>query len=114
VLEGLFTADKPIIFSFHGYPALIHKLAYRLGNHDNLHVHGYMEKGNINTPFELAMLNETSRFHLVLDVIERVPKLRTKAGHLKEEMRNALIDNMNYAHEHGSDRPEISDWTWPD
>jgi xylulose-5-phosphate/fructose-6-phosphate phosphoketolase len=73
-----------------------------------------MEKGNINTPFELAMLNETSRFHLVLDVIERVPKLRTKAGHLKEEMRNALIDNMNYAHEHGSDRPEISDWTWPD
>ena len=79
-LDGLFTTDKPIIFSFHGYPWLIHKLSYRFKGHDNLHVHGYKEKGNINTPLELAMLNETSRFHLVIDVIERVPKLRTKAG----------------------------------
>jgi xylulose-5-phosphate/fructose-6-phosphate phosphoketolase len=113
-LEGLFTGDKPIIFNFHGYPWLVHRLAYRFKNHDNLHVHGYKEKGNINTPFELAILNETSRLHLVIDVIDRVPKLRARAGHLKDEMRNAIIDNLNYAHEHGTDRVEISDWTWPD
>ncbi len=112
--DSLFTTDKPIIFNFHGYPALIHKLTYRFKNDENLHVHGYKEKGNINTPFELAMLNETSRFHLVIDVIDRVPKLQTKAGHLKEEMKNAIIDNLTYAHEYGADRPEIADWTWPD
>jgi xylulose-5-phosphate/fructose-6-phosphate phosphoketolase len=112
--DGLFTTDKPVIFNFHGYPALIHKLAYRFTNHDNFHVHGYREKGNINTPLELAMLNETSRFHLVIDVIDRVPKLRAKAGHLKEEMKNAILSNMAYAHEQGRDRPEIADWTWPD
>jgi len=113
-LTGLLTADKPIIFAFHGYPWLIHKLAYRFKNHDDLHVHGYREKGNINTPFELAMLNQTSRFHLVIDVIDRVPRLRNKAAHLKDELQNTIIDNLHYAHEHGSDRPEISDWTWPD
>jgi len=113
-LTGLLTADKPIIFAFHGYPWLIHKLAYRFKNHDDLHVHGYREKGNINTPFELAMLNQTSRFHLVIDVIDRVPRLRNKAAHLKDELQNAIIDNLRYAHEHGTDRPEISDWTWPD
>jgi xylulose-5-phosphate/fructose-6-phosphate phosphoketolase len=112
--DGLFTVDKPIIFNFHGYPWLIHRLAYRFANHENMHVHGYKERGNINTPFELAMLNETSRFHLVIDVIDRVPKLRAKAGHLKEEMRNAIIDNLAYAHEHGKDRSEISEWTWQD
>ena len=113
-LTGLLTVDKPIIFAFHGYPWLIHKLAYRFKNHDDLHVHGYREKGNINTPFELAMLNQTSRFHLVIDVIDRVPRLRNKAAHLKDELQNAIIDNLRYAHEHGTDRPEISDWTWPD
>jgi xylulose-5-phosphate/fructose-6-phosphate phosphoketolase len=112
--DGLFTSDKPIIFNFHGYPWLIHRLAYRFAGHDNMHVHGYRERGNINTPFELAMLNETSRFHLVIDVIDRVPKLRAKAGHLKEQMRNAIIDNLAYAHENGKDRSEVSDWTWPD
>jgi xylulose-5-phosphate/fructose-6-phosphate phosphoketolase len=109
----LFTTDKPIIFNFHGYPWLIHKLAYRFKGHDNMHVRGYKEKGNINTPMELAMLNETSRFHLVIDVIDRVPKLRTRAAHLKEEMKNAIIDNMRYAHEHGTDRKEIAHWVWP-
>jgi xylulose-5-phosphate/fructose-6-phosphate phosphoketolase len=111
--EGLFTSDKPIIFNFHGYPWLIHRLAYRFKGHENLHVHGYREKGNINTPLELAMLNETSRFHLVIDVIDRVPKLRTRAAHLKEEMKNAMITNMQYAHEQGTDRAEITNWTWP-
>jgi len=111
--DGLFTADKPIIFNFHGYPWLIHRLAYRFKGHENLHVHGYRERGNINTPFELAILNEASRFHLAIDVIDRVPKLRTKAGHLKEEMRNAIIDNLTYAHQEGADRREIAEWTWP-
>jgi xylulose-5-phosphate/fructose-6-phosphate phosphoketolase len=111
--DGLFTTDKPIVFNFHGYPWLIHKLAYRFTGHDHLHVRGYKEKGNINTPLELAMLNETSRFHLVIDVIDRVPKLRTKAAHLKDEMTNAIVDNLRYAHEHGIDRPEIVNWTWP-
>ena len=111
--DALFTEDKPIIFNFHGYPWLIHRLAYRFKGHEQLHVHGYREKGNINTPLELAMLNETSRFHLVADVIDRVPRLRAKAAHLKEEMRNAILDNMRYAHEHGTDRAEIVNWTWP-
>jgi xylulose-5-phosphate/fructose-6-phosphate phosphoketolase len=111
--DSLFTTDKPIIFNFHGYPWLIHKLTYRHSGHEQMHVHGYREKGNINTPLELAMLNETSRFHLVIDVIDRVPRLRVRAAHLKEEMRNAIIDNMRYAHEHGTDRPELANWTWP-
>ena len=111
--DGLFTTDKPIIFNFHGYPWLIHKLSYRFKGHDNMHVRGYKEKGNINTPLELAMLNETSRFDLVLAVIDRVPKLGTKAAHLKEEMKKAIADNLNYAHEHGTDRPEIVNWSWP-
>ena len=111
--DSLFTTDKPIIFNFHGYPWLIHRLAYSFAGHAQLHVCGYKEKGNINTPLELAMLNETSRFHLVIDVIDRVPKLVTKAAHLKDEMKNAIIDNLRYAHEHGTDRPEIANWTWP-
>ncbi|MCY1036676.1 phosphoketolase family protein [Corallococcus sp. BB11-1] len=113
-IQSLFPPGKPIIFSFHGYASLIHKLAYRFIDHEDLHVHGYREKGNINTPFELAILNETSRFHLVIDVIDRVTGMQAKAGHLKEEMRNAILDNLAYAHEHGKDRPEIADWTWPD
>jgi xylulose-5-phosphate/fructose-6-phosphate phosphoketolase len=111
--DSLFTTDKPIIFNFHGYPWLIHKLAYRFKGHEHMHVRGYKEKGNINTPLELALLNETSRFHLVIDVIDRVPTLGARAGHLREEMRNAIIDHMNYAHEHGADRPEITNWVWP-
>ncbi len=112
--EGIFTPNTPIIFNFHGYPWLIHRLAYRFRrSHEHLHVRGYKEKGNINTPLELAMLNETSRFHLVIDVIDRVEKLRTRGAHLKEAMRGAIIENMAYAHEYGTDRPEIVDWTWP-
>jgi xylulose-5-phosphate/fructose-6-phosphate phosphoketolase len=111
--DSLFTTDKPIIFNFHGYPWLIHRLAYRHAGHAQLHVCGYKEKGNINTPLELAMLNETSRFHLVIDVLDRVPTLRARGAHLKEEMQNAMLDNLRYAHEHGTDRPEIANWTWP-
>ena len=111
--DSLFTTDKPIIFNFHGYPWLIHRLSYRFKGHDNMHVRGYKEKGNINTPLELAMLNETSRFHLVIDIIDRVPKLRGSAAHLKEEMKNAIVENMAYAHEHGTDSKEITEWVWP-
>ena len=111
--DSLFTTDKPIVFNFHGYPWLIDRLAYRFKGHDKLHVRGYKERGNINTPLELAMLNETSRFHLVIDVIDRVPKLRATAAHLKEEMRDAIVDNMAYAHQHGIDRPELAEWVWP-
>jgi xylulose-5-phosphate/fructose-6-phosphate phosphoketolase len=111
--DSLFTTDKPIIFNYHGYPWLIHKLAYRFTNHDNLHVRGYKERGNINTPLELAILNNTDRFTLVIDVIDRVPKLGSKAAHLKERMKNAIIENLDYAHTHGTDREEITNWTWP-
>ncbi len=110
--DSLFTVDKPIIFNFHGYPWLIHKLAYRFRNHENLHVRGYKEKGNINTPMELAILNQVDRFNLVIDVIDRVPRLRDRSAHLKEEMRNAIIDNLRYARTQGTDRPEIADWVW--
>lgn len=109
--DSLFTVDKPVIFSFHGYPWLIYKLAFR--QHANLHVHGYRERGNINTPLELAILNEIDRFHLVMDVIDRVPGLAGKAAHLKDEMRNAVIDHLNYAHSEGTDRAEITEWVWP-
>jgi len=111
--DSLFTVDKPIIFNYHGYPWLIHKLAYRFRNHDNLHVRGYKEKGNINTPLELAILNNTDRFDLVIDVIDRVPKLQTKAAHLKEKMKNAIIDNLSYARTYGIDRAELANWVWP-
>ena len=111
--DSLFTVDKPILFNFHGYPWLIHKLAYRFRNHDNLHVRGYKEKGNINTPLELAILNQVDRFNLVIDVIDRVPRLQVKAAHLKERMKNEIILNLAYAREHGTDRPEIADWQWP-
>ena len=111
--DDLFTADRPIVFNFHGYPWLIHKLAYRHSGHEHLHVHGYREKGNINTPLELAILNETSRFHLVLDVVDRVPKLGAAGAHLKEEMNAAIADHLAYAHEYGADRPEITNWVWP-
>jgi len=111
--DSLFTTDKPVIFNFHGYPWLIHKLAYRFTNHENLHVRGYKEKGNINTPLELAILNQIDRFDLVIDVIDRVPGLAARAAHLKQEMKDAIIDNLHYARTHGTDREEISNWVWP-
>jgi xylulose-5-phosphate/fructose-6-phosphate phosphoketolase len=111
--DSLFTLDKPVIFNFHGYPWLIHKLAYRFSNHENIHVRGYKEKGNINTPLELAILNQVDRFDLVIDVIDRVPGLAPKAAYLKEDMRNAIVDSLEYARTNGTDRTEISNWVWP-
>jgi xylulose-5-phosphate/fructose-6-phosphate phosphoketolase len=111
--DTLFTPDKPVIFNFHGYPWLIHKLTYRRSNQQRIHVRGYKEKGNINTPLELAIKNQIDRYNLVIDVIDRVPKLRSAGAHTKERMQNAILDNLHYAFEHGTDRAEITDWTWP-
>jgi xylulose-5-phosphate/fructose-6-phosphate phosphoketolase len=111
--DSLFTTDKPVIFNFHSYPSLIHKLTYKRANHDNLHVHGYRERGNINTPLELSIINAIDRFNLCIDVIDRVPKLRTTAAHVKDWLHDEIIDSLNYAYSEGIDRPEISNWTWP-
>jgi xylulose-5-phosphate/fructose-6-phosphate phosphoketolase len=111
--DSLFTKDKPIIFNFHGYPWLIHRLTYRRTNHKNLHVRGYKEKGNINTPLDLAILNEIDRFSLAIDVINRVPALQVAGAHAKEILRNMQIDCQNYAYAHGVDKPEVDQWTWP-
>jgi len=111
--DSLFTVDKPIIFNFHGYPWLIHRLAYRRKNHDGMHVRGYKEKGNINTPMELAIENEIDRYSLARDVIDRVPRLQRIGAHAKEKFRNMQIECLNYAHQNGIDEPAVAAWTWP-
>jgi len=111
--DSLFTKDKPIIFNFHGYPWLVHRLTYRRTNHKNLHVRGYKEKGNINTPLDLAIQNQIDRFTLAMDVIDRVPALEVAGAHAKERLRNLQIECQAYAYEHGVDKPEIDQWTWP-
>jgi len=110
--DSLFTADKPIIFNFHGYPWLIHRLAYGRKN-KTLHVRGYKEKGNINTPMELAINNEIDRFSLAIDAIDRVPRLRGIGAHAKERFRNRQIACRAHAYQHGIDSPEITGWKWP-
>jgi xylulose-5-phosphate/fructose-6-phosphate phosphoketolase len=111
--DSLFTVDKPIIFAFHGYPWLIHRLAYRRTNHRNLHVRGYKERGNINTPLELAIQNQIDRFTLAIDVIDRVPCLKVAGAHAKEKFRNMQIECENYSHEYGVDQPAAANWKWP-
>jgi xylulose-5-phosphate/fructose-6-phosphate phosphoketolase len=111
--DSLFTAKAPVIFNFHGYPWLIHKLTYRRTNHDNLHVRGYKEFGSINTPLELAIGNQVDRFNLSIDVIDRVPRLQASAAHVKEWLKDQILEHRNYAFEHGIDPPEIRDWEWP-
>jgi xylulose-5-phosphate/fructose-6-phosphate phosphoketolase len=111
--DSLFTVDKPVIFNFHGYPWLIHRLTYARNNHNNIHVRGYKEKGNINTPLELAIENEIDRFSLAMDVIKRVPKLQKIGAHAREKFLNEQIACRNYAFQHGIDRPDVKDWRWP-
>ncbi len=110
--DALFTRDRPIVFAYHGYPWLIHRLTYRRTNHDNLHVRGYKEKGTITTPFDMAVLNDLDRFHLVADVIDRVPGLGSEAAHVKQWVRDKLNEHRQYITEHGEDLPEIRNWRW--
>jgi xylulose-5-phosphate/fructose-6-phosphate phosphoketolase len=113
VFDALFTTDKPVAFAFHGYPWLIHRLAYRRTNHPNLHVRGYKEEGTTTTPFDMAMLNDVDRFHLVMDVIDRVPGLGPKAAHVRQAMEDERVRARAYTRAHGEDPPDISGWTWP-
>jgi xylulose-5-phosphate/fructose-6-phosphate phosphoketolase len=110
--DTLFTTDKPIIFAYHGYPWLIHRLTYRRHGHGNLHVRGYKEEGTTTTPFDILVMNDMDRFHLVEDVINRVPKLGPRAAYAKQAVRDKLIEHKLYIREHGIDMPEIRNWTW--
>jgi len=110
--DTIFTKDKPIIFNFHGYPWLIHRLTYRRTNHSNLHVRGFKEEGTTTTPFDMAVRNDIDRYHLVMDVIDRVPGLGQTAAHIRQEMRDRLIDHREYISLHGDETPEIRDWKW--
>jgi xylulose-5-phosphate/fructose-6-phosphate phosphoketolase len=111
--DSIFTTDRPIVFAFHGYPWLIHRLTYRRRNHANLHVRGYKEEGTTTTPFDMTVLNDLDRFHLAMDVIDRVPSLGARAAHVKQRLRDTLIEHREYVRRHGDDLPEIRDWTWP-
>jgi xylulose-5-phosphate/fructose-6-phosphate phosphoketolase len=110
--DALFTTDKPIVFAFHGYPWLIHRLTYRRAGHRNLHVRGYKEEGTTSTPFDMCVLNELDRFHLVSDVIDRVPKLGARAAYAKQAIRDKLIEHKEFICRYGDDMPEITDWKW--
>ncbi len=108
----MFTKDRPVIFAYHGYPWLIHRLAYRHTNHHNFHVRGYKEEGTTTTPFDMAIMNDMDRFHLVMDVIDRVPGLSERAAHVRQRMQDARLDARAYTRLHGEDDPSITDWVW--
>ncbi len=110
--DSLFTQDKPVIFAYHGYPWLIHRLTYRRNNHDNMHVRGYKEEGTTTTPFDMTVMNELDRFHLAGDAVDRVPKLQRVGAHFKQFLRNKLVEHKQYIYEHGIDMPEILNWKW--
>jgi xylulose-5-phosphate/fructose-6-phosphate phosphoketolase len=110
--DALFTTDKPIIFAYHGYPWLIHRLTYRRTNHWNLHVRGYVEEGTTTTPFDMALRNRIDRFHLMADVFDRVPKLGASAAYAKQAVRDKLVEHTQYIEAYGDDLPEIRDWKW--
>jgi xylulose-5-phosphate/fructose-6-phosphate phosphoketolase len=111
--DGLFTPDKPVIFNFHGYPSLVHRLTYRRANSRNIHVHGYREQGNIDTPMALAIRNQIDRFSLVIDAIDQVPQLRVAGAPIKEKMKNEMLACLRFASSMGYDAPKYAEWTWP-
>jgi xylulose-5-phosphate/fructose-6-phosphate phosphoketolase len=111
--DGLFTKDKPVVFAYHGYPWLLHRLMYRRTNHDNIHVRGYKEEGTTTTPFDMAMMNDLDRFHLVMDVIDRVPGLQQSAAGVRQRMADLRMQAHDNTREYGEDATEIADWTWP-
>ena len=111
--DELFTLEKPVIFAFHAYPWLIHRLTYRRHNHDNIHVRGYKEEGTITTPFDMTVLNDLDRFHLVMDVVDRLPQTGEKGLALKRHLMEKLIEHTQYIRKHGQDMPEVRDWHWP-
>jgi xylulose-5-phosphate/fructose-6-phosphate phosphoketolase len=111
--DALFTPDKPVIFAYHGYPTLIHRLTYRRTGHHNLHVRGYKEEGTTTTPFDMLVLNDMDRFHLVMDVIDRVPGLGPRAALLRQQMTDARTRHREWIIEHGEDMPEVTQWVWP-
>jgi xylulose-5-phosphate/fructose-6-phosphate phosphoketolase len=110
--DAIFTTDKPVIFAYHGYPWLIHRLTYRRSGHMNLHVRGYKEEGTTTTPFDMVVMNDLDRFHLAGDVIDRVPRLRYVSGRLKQLLRDKLVDHKTYIARCGEDMPEVRDWKW--
>ena len=110
--DEIFTRDKPVIFAFHGYPWLIHRLTYRRANHDNIHVRGYKEEGTITTPFDMTVLNDLDRFHLVMDAIDRLPQTGEKGLYLKQQLQDKLIEHKQYIDQYGEDLPEIRNWKW--
>ncbi|HEV3401903.1 MAG TPA: hypothetical protein VG078_08790, partial [Acidimicrobiales bacterium] len=111
--DGLFTKDRPVLFAYHGYPWLIHRLTYRRTNHANVHVRGYKEEGTTTTPFDMVMMNDLDRYHLVIDVIDRVPGLAARAAHLRQAMADRRVRARAWTREHGTDIPEVQGWTWP-
>ncbi|MGC2112070.1 MAG: phosphoketolase, partial [Candidatus Korobacteraceae bacterium] len=111
--DSLFTIDKPVIFAYHGYPWLIHRLTYRRHNHDNMHVRGYKEEGTTTTPFDMTVMNDLDRYHLAGDVVDRVARLQPLGGHFKQMLRNKLVEHKLYIRERGEDMPEVQNWIWP-
>jgi xylulose-5-phosphate/fructose-6-phosphate phosphoketolase len=110
--DPIFTTEKPVIFAYHGYPWLIHRLAYKRTNHANFHVRGYQEEGSTTTPFDMVVRNKLDRFHLVADVIDRVPRLGADAVYVKQAIRDKLIEHRHYIRQHGIDMPEVRNWRW--
>jgi xylulose-5-phosphate/fructose-6-phosphate phosphoketolase len=110
--DAIFTLDRPVIFAFHGYPYLIHRLTYNRKNHANMHVRGFIEEGTTTTPFDMVVLNRLDRFHLAMDAIERIPGLAAKTAHVTRLLQDKLIEHRNYIEEHGEDMPEIQNWSW--
>jgi xylulose-5-phosphate/fructose-6-phosphate phosphoketolase len=111
--DGIFTKDRPVIFAYHGYPYLIHRLTYNRTNHSEMHVHGFEEEGTTTTPFDMVVINRMDRYHLAIDAIERVPRFAVKAAHVKQQFRDKLLRHAKYIREHGEDMPEVKDWVWP-